>query len=1013
MKHPLYLIDAYGLIYRSYFAFLTRPLRNNSGKNVSALFGFARTVITLIDEGAPVTDSNDVLLDKPQKPLRLAAVFDSRTATFRHQMYSEYKANRQKAPEDLHEQVPLVEEFLNDLGIKCLKVEGFEADDIIATLAEKCRSEKRQCYILSSDKDLLQLVGDGIFELRPAKINRSDVSSTNTGPAWELVGPDKVKSEWGVEPTGVLDLLSLTGDASDNVPGVKGIGEKTAVKLMAKYGSLDGIYKNIAAIEGANGKKIAEGKDDAYFSQSLIRLRNDVELRITGIDDLSIENLNRPAGAAVLMREGIRQSAKQLDANVKSAVTGNTNEASPQETQQNAANDKNLQNEKSDNSQNDSVKIETVYFAAADESLLGDGVYKTILDLEELKNILEQAKKQKFLALDFETDSLDAWNSRPIGISLAVKPREAFYVPVAPHGVVPHSAASCSAAPDITALYGAAPDGFVNGAEKNLSPFNDPEKVRALLSPLFADSKMTIVAHNAKFDYKVSRGWGIPRWKCGIWDTMIAAWIADPERNNYSLNSLVSYTFDYSPIRFVDIVAKNAAFDSVSLETATRYSCEDADFCMRLKHYFEPILIKTDAVNLYNNLEMPLLPILAEMEGEGIKIEPKALINYGAELAKELDQIQSETWKTVGHEFNLSSTKQLQEVLFVERKLKPDPKRKTKTGYSTDAAALEDLAREDPVPALILRHRTLSKLKSTYVDTLADIADSEKRLHTNFVQTGTATGRLSSREPNLQNIPVRAEEGRRIREAFIAKPNHLLISADYSQIELVVLAHLSQDEKLISAFSENPRVNQKGSGKGFQDVHARTASLIFGIDESEVSGEQRRMAKTINFGVIYGMSAFRLANELNISRTQAQDFISAYFNTYSGVRSFIESTIKKTEHQGYVTTIFGRRRYIPTINSRNKTEKSAAERIAVNTPIQGSAADIVKIAMINLDKKLTSEQSNARLLLQVHDELILECPKDQCDKASALVKAEMEQAASLSIPLRVSIETGSRWGDFH
>ena len=993
---PLYLIDAYGLIYRSYFAFLTRPLRNNSGKNVSALFGFARTVITLIDEGAPVADTDGILLDKLQKPLRLAAVFDSRTATFRHQMYSEYKANRQKAPEDLHEQVPLVEEFLSDLGIKCLKVEGFEADDIIATIAEKCRSEKRQCYILSSDKDLLQLVGDGIFELRPAKINRSDVSSTNSGPSWELVGPEKVKSEWGVDPVRVLDLLSLIGDASDNVPGVKGIGEKTAVKLMAKYGSLDGIYKNLAAIEGANGKKIAEGKEDAYFSQSLIRLRNDVELPITGVDDLSIENLNRPAGAAVLMREGIRQSAKQLDANVKTFATGNAHNASAQETNTNPQ-------EISGNSQDDFVKTESGNFITADTLLLGDGVYKTILDLEELKNILEQAKKQKLLALDFETDSLDAWNSRPIGISLAVKPKEAYYVPVAPHGVEPHSEAS----------YSIAPEGIPNSADKNLPPFNDPEKVRALLSPLFADNKMTIAAHNAKFDYKVSRGWGIPRWNCRIWDTMIAAWITDPERNNYSLDSLVSYTFDYSPIRYVDIVAKNAAFDSVSLETATRYSCEDADFCMRLKHYFEPILVKTDAVNLYNNLEMPLLPILAEMEGEGIKIEPKALTNYGAELAKELNQIQSETWKIVGHEFNLSSTKQLQEVLFVERKLKPDPKRKTKTGYSTDAAALEDLAREDPVPALILRHRTLSKLKTTYVDTLADMADIEKRLHTNFVQTGTATGRLSSREPNLQNIPVRAEEGRRIREAFIAKPGHLLISADYSQIELVVLAHLSQDEKLISAFSENPLTNQKGAGKGFQDVHARTASLIFGIDESQVNGEQRRMAKTINFGVIYGMSAFRLANELNISRTQAQDFISAYFNTYSGVRLFIENIIKKTERQGYVTTLLGRRRYIPTINSRNKTEKSAAERIAVNTPIQGSAADIVKIAMINLDKKLTSERSNARLLLQVHDELILECPKDECDKAAALVKSEMEQAASLSIPLRVSIETGSRWGDFH
>jgi DNA polymerase-1 len=411
------------------------------------------------------------------------------------------------------------------------------------------------------------------------------------------------------------------------------------------------------------------------------------------------------------------------------------------------------------------------------------------------------------------------------------------------------------------------------------------------------------------------------------------------------------------------------------------------------------MLKKTESIGLFENLEMPLLPILAEMEGEGIKIEPKALTSYGKELAVELDKIQSDTWGLVGHEFNLSSTKQLQDVLFVERKLNPG--KKTKTGYSTDAAALEELAREDPVPALILRNRTLSKLKSTYVDTLADMADSEGRLHTNFVQTGTATGRLSSREPNLQNIPVRAEEGRRIREAFIAKNGYVLISADYSQIELVVLAHLSQDNNLISAFREN------------RDVHARTASLIFGIDENEVKTEQRRMAKTINFGVIYGMSAFRLSNELNISRSEAHNFISAYFNTYSGVRQFIEDTIKKTEQTGYVTTISGRRRYVPTINSHNKTEKSAAERVAVNTPIQGSAADIVKMAMLKLDKRLTAEKSNARLLLQVHDELILECPKSDAEKTSILIKTEMEQAIALSIPLRVSVETGGRWGDFH
>jgi len=514
---------------------------------------------------------------------------------------------------------------------------------------------------------------------------------------------------------------------------------------------------------------------------------------------------------------------------------------------------------------------------------------------------------------------------------------------------------------------------------------------------------MTIVAHNAKYDYKVSRGWGIPRWQCRIWDTMVAAWIIDPERNNYSLDSLASFFFNLSPTAYNDIVPKGATFDMVPLETACRYSAEDADFCLRVKQHlnekFEDSGGSSGAASLFRDLEMPLLPILAEMEGAGIMIESKILNDYGIELTKELDSIQAKTFRIVGHEFNLSSTQQLQKVLFEERKLKPG--KKTKTGYSTDVAVLEELAREDEVPALILRHRTLSKLKSTYVDTLAEQADREGRIHTNFVQTGTATGRLSSREPNLQNIPIRAEEGRRIREAFVARPGWVLISADYSQIELVVLAHLSGDKNLVSAFTEG------------KDVHARTAALIFGVDEKNVLPEQRRIAKTINFGVMYGMSAFRLANELGISRTDAAAFIEAYFKTYSGVRDFIDGLVRKTEETGYASTILGRRRFIAAINSRNKTEKAAAERVAVNTPIQGSAADIVKTAMLNLDRALNAAASPAKLLLQVHDELILECPKDAAKETSALVKKEMENAVKLNIPLRVSVETGKRWGDFH
>jgi DNA polymerase-1 len=615
-----------------------------------------------------------------------------------------------------------------------------------------------------------------------------------------------------------------------------------------------------------------------------------------------------------------------------------------------------------------------------------------VLDFAEFKSILERGRKQGYLALDFETDSLDAWNARPIGISLAVKPKEAVYAPVAAHrGLKPAPAAESENS-------NAVDDSSIT-VDIEKAPFIDPEKAREALAELLSDPGMIIIAHNAKYDYKVSRGWGIERWKCRVWDTMVAAWIDDPERNNYTLDSLAAFFFSHSTVAYNDIVPKGCTFDVVDLETATRYSAEDADLTLRLKSHLEGRLKKAEAMDLFQNLEMPLLPILAEMEGLGIKIEPKVLTDYGAALTTELAEIEQKTYKTVGHEFNLASTKQLQEVLFVERKLRPV--KKNKTGFSTDVSVLEELAREDPVPALILRNRTLAKLKSTYVDTLADQADKNGRLHTNFVQTGTATGRLSSREPNLQNIPIRDEEGRRIREAFVASPGQTLISADYSQIELVVLAHLSGDENLIAAFN---------SGR---DVHARTAALIFGVSEDEVHADQRRMAKTINFGVMYGMSAFRLSNELNISRTEATGFITAYFNTYSGVRNYIDELVRKTEESGYASTIFGRRRFIRAINSHNKTEKAAAERVAVNTPIQGSAADIVKTAMLTLDARLTAEKSPARLLLQVHDELILECPKDAAKDAAALVREVMENAVTLKVPLRVSVETGRRWGDFH
>lgn len=966
-KSPIYLIDAYGLIYRFYFAFMNRPLRNSRGENVSALFGFARTIGSLLNDGAPLADELGKQLPNRMRPDHLAVAFDSPGPTFRHQKYEAYKATRQKAPEDLHAQVPLVQQFLQLLKIPQLQVSGYEADDIIATIAEQCRREGRPCYTISSDKDLLQLVGGGIYQLRPGKS-----TLPQEGISLELVGPEEVKTEWGVPPAKVLDILALIGDSSDNIPGVKGIGEKTAAKLMARYGSLDEIYKNLASIEGAIGKKLAEGREMAYFSRSLIELCHTVPLPLTSLDDLAIHNVDTASAAQFLLQQGMKQAALSLDpeatkgqspaATASTAVQAGGPSGNPAPSAPAGASAPgpvhNPDTSLFGNPQ-DSQPIP--------EALRRRGTYRAITDLAELQDLLSKARQQGIMALDFETNSLEAWEARVVGFSLALETGTAFYVPVMAH--------------------------------QGTSPYIDKTQARDALIGLLMDPAMTIVAHNAKYDYAVARHWGTPPWKARIWDTMVAAWVQDPERGNYALDSLITAHLGLDTTPYDQVVPKGSTFDTINLETATAYSCEDADYTLRIKAILEPKLQAMGCLDLFQNLEMPLLPILSEMEGRGIKIEAEVLRSYGKELAGELRSIEKSIYELVGHEFNIASTKQLQEVLFKERKLQAS--KKTKTGYSTDVAVLEELAREDPVPAYILRYRTLSKLKSTYVDTLADQAGSDGRLHTHFVQTGTATGRLSSRDPNLQNIPIRDEEGRRIRQAFVAEPGNILISADYSQIELVVLAHLSQDPGLIEAFIQG------------QDVHRRTASLIFGIPEDQVSGEQRRIAKTINFGVMYGMSAFRLSNELNISRTDAQAFINTYFTTYKGIRSFIDTTIQETERTGYSQTILGRRRYIPTINSRNKTEKAAAERIAINTPIQGSAADIVKLAMIRLDRALRKTGSPTQMLLQVHDELILECPEAHAEESARLVKEEMEQAIVLRVPLRVSVETGKRWGDFH
>ena len=933
----LYIIDSYGLIYRSYYAFISRPLTNKDGENVSAVFGFFRNLKAVLDK---------------YKPHGLVAAFDPKGPTFRHQMYDQYKATRQKTPEDLHAQVPVIEEILVALGIPVLRQDGFEADDVIATLAKQCCQQGRPCRILSADKDLMQLVDCTTEILKPDK----------TG-GWEVVGAAGVEAEWGVPPEGMLDLLSLIGDTADNVPGVPGVGIKTALKLLREYGSLDGIYHHADEIKGAIGNKIRDGKDSAYFSKDLIALRYDVPLEAS-IDSFSTENLNYQAAADLLMKHGVPAVAKQY-ATVSADASGETADV-PSPT--GAVSSVSQKNAAEVSSQNTKAEDFTQDFSSFRKNT---GNYSAVTDVIQLQAFIDQvlASPEKIVAFDCETDGLNCREAALVGFSLSCCTGEGFYIPLV-----------CG-------------DGLLAG---NLI---STDEALDQLQRLFGNKDYTVIMHNGKFDYQVLCCNGLPQPQCLIWDTMVAAWLLEPERSSYSLESLAAGKLGLETISFDSIVPKGSTFADLTLDQAVPYAAEDADLTWQLYQLFKPRLEQTNLLKLFLELEMPVLPVLAQMELQGIHIEGRELEDYGRELAQEIAGIQAEIYEIVGHEFNIASTKQLQQVLFEERGL-PTGK-KTKSGYSTDTSVLETLAALDVVPRKILEFRAKSKLLSTYVETLPKMSDSQGRIHTSFVQTGTATGRFSSRDPNLQNIPVRDEEGRRIRSAFTATPGKVLISADYSQIELVLLAHLSQDEGLCSAFNQGV------------DVHKATAALIFGVPAQEVTAEMRRTAKTINFGVMYGMSAFRLSNELGIPRGQAQGFIEKYFATYAGISQFKEDMISQAEEKGFVETLMGRRRYIPAINSRNKLEKSGAERIAVNTPIQGSAADIVKKAMLAVTDLLKKESCSAQLLLQVHDELIFECDQREADTAAALIRQGMESVVDLRVPLKVSVEIGPRWGDFH
>ena len=967
----VYILDSYGLIFRCYFAFISRPLTNQRGENVSAIFGFFRNMHYILQH---------------YKPGYIVAAMDSKTKTFRHEMYDQYKANRPKTPEDLHAQVPWICEVLQALGIPVLQCDGYEADDIIATVSRKCRESGRTCRILSGDKDLMQLVDDSTQILKPVP----------GGETWKITGIEGVEAEWGVKPPKLLDLLSLFGDSADNIPGVRGVGVKTASKLINDYGDLDGIYAHIDEIKGAMQKKLAEGKNDAYFSRDLVRLCDTVPCPdIDAAINAEKYTFNFAAAADVLMKYGVPSVAKSYAS--LGVENGQGGESLPLSSDGVVSTGSTTPSSATPTAGDTPATPPVVEPVETTETFVplkqnDTSSYRALTTLDELTTYIDAAlsftvpeHSRRAVAYDSETDGLDTITANILGFSLCYEEGKAVYIPIARQS----------------------DDLFSNTAG---IPLKD---ALTQLLRLFQAKSVTVVMHNAKFDLKVlatnikKAGFKNAELtekilESKIYDTMIFAWLQNPERtgkNSYSLESLSEQFLGLKGIEFSSLVEKGQTFADVPLEKAAPYGAEDADFTLKLALSQQ----KEDTAHLKElfALEMKVLPILTQMELTGIHLDTATLHAYNKELTEGIADAEKAIYKEVGHEFNIASPKQLQTVLFEERGLKAG--KKTKTGYSTDTSVLEELAFEDPVPRMILDYREMAKLKSTYVETLPKLTDDQGRIHTDFVQTGTATGRLSCREPNLQNIPVRNEAGRRIRSAFTAPEGKVLISADYSQIELVVLAHLSADKNMSQSFIDGT------------DVHKATAALIYGVSPDAVTPDMRRTAKTINFGVIYGMSAFRLARDLGISRTQASQFIENYFAQYSSVDSFIKETIRKAEETGFVETLFGRRRPIMNINSRNKLEKSAAERIAVNTPVQGSAADIVKTAMIKVSEELAKTASPARLLLQVHDELIFECPDDKktIDATIALIKDKMENAVKLNVPLRVSIEYGKNWGEFH
>jgi len=888
MNNPpktLYLIDGTALIYRAFFAFIKNPLINSRGENISATFGFTNSLLSLISEHSPDY---------------ISVAFDTGKPTFRHEMYEHYKATRQKMPDDLIDQVPRVKEAVDALGINQMELDGYEADDVIGTLAVRGADKGFEVFMVSGDKDFMQLLCPGISMYVPMKN--------------EIINAENVEERYGIPTEKIIDLMGLMGDSSDNVPGIPKVGKKTAVELLKQFGSLDNVIEHCEDISKPSIRKsVRENHEQAILSRKLVTIKTDIPVEID-FDNLRFHGINMDTARDFFREMEFTSLLKSIK---------NKEEIQP---------------------------AEVIIVTASDI----DDFFKELTNYNEI-------------AVDLETTSLDVMQAEIVGISIAAG-ESVWYLPVAhKHG-------------------------------ENL----EPKILFTRLKSLLGDTAVSKIGHNAKYDGIILKrnGFEITPF---TFDTMIAAYVLEPGSRGYALDKLADKHLNRQMQSITELIGKGKnqrSFAEVEIESAAKYSGDDVDVTLCLKSIFAPRLEKEGLIHLFTDVEMPLMEVLMEMEMKGVCIDMPFLKDMSGHLSNQMGQFEKEIYESAGEEFNINSPKQLAEILFKKIGLKPV--RKSKTGYSTDIDVLTKLAKIHELPELVIEYRQFMKLKSTYVDALPNMVNPETgRIHTSFNQAVTSTGRLSSSGPNLQNIPIRTEFGRTIRKAFIAPPGHVILSADYSQIELRIMAHMSDDTVLKEAFMEGV------------DVHTKTASILFGQFPELVSSEQRRQAKTINFGVMYGMGAFTLSEQLGISRNEAKRFIDNYFKTHQGVKSFIEKIISEAEQNGYVTTMLGRKRYLPDIKSTNRNIAEFARRTAINTPIQGSAADLIKVSMVNLPRHLKEKGLKASMILQVHDELVLEVPENEIDTVITIVKETMEGALELSVPLVVDIGYGQNWLEAH